>query len=331
MSNELYAIDKSTLDGIADSVREIKSSTGHISVPQLESEIRGIATFHIDGEKVLKSTNFETDRFIVFNSALPFEFLGGSVGVVSGELHIVSNRADRNHYKWNGESWSEVSTGTFAVWGRGNAITIGDEIYFNCGDHIAKWSSSTGGYVSWSYSSIDSFPHHFAHMVLCNGEIHILGSGDIDAETSHDHYKLTGDTLELVSTMPGRGTDTNDCVVVLNNEIHILGQNTLTGVTYHKKWNGSEWIDNVSTLPYGFTQGAAVVHDGEIHIFGGLWNPRLHYKWDGNVWTALSNIPFDLVRGHAIVFENEMHILGSNTGAGAWTHVSSEAERYREV
>lgn len=323
MSNELYAIDKSTLDGIADSVREIKSSTGHISVPQLESEIRGIATFHIDGEKVLKSTNFETDRFNVFNSILPFEFLGGSVGVVSGELHIMSNGTDRSHYKWNGESWSVVSTGVFAAWGMCNAVTIDDVMYVNCGSHLTKWTASE------SYCGQIDTPQSCTHMVVCGGEIHILGGSDADLEESSNHYKWNGSSWELVSTMPVR-LGVSDCSVVLNNEIYILSYNGLSGSDSLLKWDGSEWIQ-VGTLPYSFTGGAAVVFDGEIHIFGGRFSPSTHYKWDGNAWIALSNIPFDLVYGHAIVFGHEMHILGSETGHGAWMHVSSEAARYREV
>ena len=62
--------------------------------------------------------------------------------------------------------------------------------------------------------------------------------------------------------------------MVLNNEIHILGG--YNGNTKHYKYDGSTWT-SVSTLPYGFRHGSAVVLNNEIHILGGYDSRTKHY------------------------------------------------------
>ena len=68
---------------------------------------------------------------------------------------------------------------------------------------------------------------------------------------------------------------------MLNNEIHILGSNSGESGTpkKHYKWDGSSWT-SVSTLPYYFYNGSAVVLNNEIHILGGGSSGTLtkHYK-----------------------------------------------------
>ena len=46
-----------------------------------------------------------------------------------------------------------------------------------------------------------------------------------------------------------------------------------------------EFNKSVSTLPYSFYGGSAVMLNGEIHILGGANSTTNHYKWDGTNWT----------------------------------------------
>ena len=86
----------------------------------------------------------------------------------------------------------------------------------------------------------------------------------------------------------------------------------------------------VSTLPYNFYLGSAVVFNNEIHILGGGENRLAHYKFNGNSWTQVSTLPYDLYRGEAVVFNNEIHILGGyenqlahyKFNGNTWTSVS---------
>lgn len=115
--------------------------------------------------------------------------------------------------------------------------------------------------------------------------------------------------------------------VVYDDEIHILDYGGNTPV--HFKWDGSLWT-SVSTLPYKFAGGSAVVLNNEIHILGGA-NSTDHYKWDGSSWMSASTLPYVLSNGSAVVFNNEIHILGgyNNTAkhykwdGSTWTSVST--------
>ena len=72
-------------------------------------------------------------------------------------------------------------------------------------------------------------------------------------------------------------------------------------------------IPSVSTLPYSFYIGSAVVYNNEIHILGGDNNYTKHYKWDGTSWTSVSTLPYNFYNGSAVVYNNEIHILGSSS------------------
>ena len=96
--------------------------------------------------------------------------------------------------------------------------------------------------------SIDG-PHYITKI---DGEIQ---NRDVEFETSD----IIG--WKKVSTLPIITAYTN--CVAYNNEIHILGIYDNTSKTFnlnHYKWDGSTWT-KVSTLPYSFWQGYAVVNN----------------------------------------------------------------------
>ena len=95
-----------------------------------------------------------------------------------------------------------------------------------------------------------------------------------------------------------------------------------------------EFNKSVSTLPYNFSYGSAVIYNNEIHILGGNYSSSTslkHYKWNGSSWTSVSTLPFSFADGQAVVYNNEIHILGgSNAGTShykwdgsTWTSVST--------
>ena len=77
---------------------------------------------------------------------------------------------------------------------------------------------------------------------------------------------------------------------------------------------------SVSTLPYNFYDGSAVVYNNEIHILGGIPSDARtnHYKYNGTEWTLVSTLPYNFYYGSAVVYNNEIHILGSNA-SGTYT------------
>ena len=71
---------------------------------------------------------------------------------------------------------------------------------------------------------------------------------------------------------------------------------------------------NVSTLPYTFCDGSAVVYNNEIHILGSNITNKLtkHYKFNGTSWYEVSTLPYNFCNGSAVVYNNEIHILGGS-------------------
>ena len=93
---------------------------------------------------------------------------------------------------------------------------------------------------------------------------------------------------------------------------------------------------SVSTLPYDFCVGSAVVLNGEIHILGSNYNltyMKYHYKYNGSSWERVSTLPYNLYGGSAVVVDNKIHILGSSNnnyqiehyqfGGSSWERVAT--------
>ena len=75
----------------------------------------------------------------------------------------------------------------------------------------------------------------------------------------------------------------------------------------------------VSTLPYEFNRGSAVVYNNELHILGGDFGngnekyTHYHYKWNGSTWVNVDTLPYRIVGNyHAVVYNNEMHLIGNS-------------------
>ena len=68
---------------------------------------------------------------------LPYEFYNGSVVVYNNEIHILGGGGggsdfSTKHYKWNGTTWSEVSTLPYDFYS-GSAVVYNNEIYILSG------------------------------------------------------------------------------------------------------------------------------------------------------------------------------------------------------
>ena len=87
----------------------------------------------------------------------------------------------------------------------------------------------------------------------------------------------------------------------------------------------------VSTLPYEFKNGSAVVLNDEIHILGGDTGSRNHYKYDGSTWTSVSTLPYNFYDSSAVVLNNEIHILGSGVSGNDTKHYKYNGSEWVEV
>lgn len=113
---------------------------------------------------------------------------------------------------------------------------------------------------------------------------------------------------------------------------------TIDGVKYSEDLDLTSFLQdmNISTLPYHFENGCAVVLNGEIHILGGgsavtAASNKNHYKFNGTEWVSISTLPYNFRSGCAVVLDGEIHILGGSNGSTnhykwngtGWTSVST--------
>jgi N-acetylneuraminic acid mutarotase len=196
-----------------------------------------------------------------------------------------------------------------------NGVVQSNDVMLNSGESEGGYAFAFGREVlDGSWKSVSTLPYNFANggVVICNNEIHILGTSYSNTTYYTSHYKFNGTSWESVSTLPHYFYDGS--AVVLNNEIHILGsRGDSSYYKYHYKYNGTTW-ESISTLPYNFYYGSAIIHNNEIHILGGYYNSnsqKYHYKYNGTSWKSVSTLPYNFYQGSSVVYNNEIHIIGS--------------------
>ena len=248
------------IDGLSTKVDTVKTTIDDLStkVEELSGSGTQVLAYVLDKSKI----------FDIEPSTLPYSyFYGGNAVVYNDEIHLLGTTGTYGHYKWDGSSWTSVSTLPYSF------ISSSAVVYDGC-IHILG-SGSSGNYTKHykydgtSWTSVSTLPYNFydGSAVVYNNEIHILGSSNSNT-TYTNHYKYDGTSWTSVSTLPYEFDDGS--AVVYNNEIHILGSVVNnTNYTSHYKYNGTVWT-SVSTLPCNFYEGACTVYDNKIHIFGGV-------------------------------------------------------------
>ena len=220
------------------------------------------------------------------NMVLPYDLDYGSAVVYNNEIHILGGNDSsyrKYHYKWNGSSWTSVSTLPYEF-RNSSAVVYNNEIHILSSYVNSSYYTKHYKWDGTSWTEVSTLPYKFVcgSAVVYNNEMHILGSSNSSYYTAH--YKFNGTSWTSVSTLPYNFY--NGSAVVYNNKIHILGSsNSLSVEKKHYKWNGSSWT-SVSTLPYNFYNSSAVVYNNEIHLLGSQDNSygTAHYKWDSDSW-----------------------------------------------
>ena len=235
-------------------------------------------------------------------STLPYDFYRGSAVVLNGEIHILgggfpggylngnktSSIYSTYHYKWDGASWTSVSTLPYAF-GDCPAVVYNNEIHLlgqrrqlSDGSSISnlkyhyKWDGTT-------WTSLPSLPYVPVNgtALVYNNELHLVGGNDSANVENADnkHCKWDGTTWTSLPNLPYQFAFGS--AVVLNDEIHILGGSSERDVSRryihraHYRWNGTTWRKE-RILPELFAFGSAVVWLGYIVIFLGNEAQREH-------------------------------------------------------
>ena len=320
--------DKPTLDAAKALLED--SGVGLAAIKEAVSS--GAASGSAGGLQIGKIVDEQVNGCISV-STLPYDFYGGSAVVYNNEIHILGSSKGNyqtKHYKFNGTSWVSVSTLPYNFY-HGAAVVYNNEIHILGGD--SSYYTKHYKFNGTSWESVSTLPYDFrcGSAVVWNDEIHILG-GDYNSSLGSGnevyHYKFNGSSWEKVPDISYNFY--SGSAVVYNNAIHILGSGyyNSSGSTNDKKYPCSKYHyqhgynynpyvpwTSVSTLPYNFYNGSAVVLNDEIHILGSDGSSTKHYKFNGTSWVSVSTLPYDFSSGSAVVYNNEIHILGSHSNS----------------
>ena len=208
-----------------------------------------------------------------------------------------------------------------------------------------KYENSVGyDGVEWEKISDGSFPYNFPHgysvpLVVFDNKIYHLNVSNVEPTEINIYDINTGSWTRIsgnIGGYPKTGAISYSAAVVYKNEIHMLGGiyrgNDTSYSKYHYKYDGTSW-SKVSTLPYSFHNGCAVVYNDEIHILGsqnGSYT-KYHYKYDGTSWSKVSTLPYDFYNGCAVVYHNEIHILGGYYAPEARYHYKFDGTNWESV
>lgn len=259
----------------------------------------------IDGVKQSGILNLITSsKTNIKMPSLPYDFYRGGAIMFNDEIHLFGGIGDMTaHYKCSNGVWSRASTLPFN-YAYFNPVIYRNELHLVCGNSTNKhykwngssWTSvATLGYGNLSKSAI----------VVYNDKIHLFGGAASDGSYSNLYWIFNGTSWKN-SGIGAPNSMQDASAVVYNDEINILYNSN------HWKKNADNSWTKVSSLPYHFDQGDAVVKDNELHILGSRNSPLMHQKWNGTEWSDAGSLPYSFRYGRCVVQNDKMHILGSD-------------------
>ena len=208
-------------------------------------------------QKVMINQKYANESGIWSNDLgpLPYQFGSGFAVIYNNEIHIMGGvRAEytKYHYKYNGSTWSSVSTLPYEFSG-GYAVVYNGEIHILGGIHDNEAHYKYNG-STWyrDVSAPRSISRNIGNMAaLYNNEIHIFcyNAGTID------HYKYDGSSWTKASTFPYTDYNINYVYPIAynNSEIHvfILNRDSITSSHYKFKSSTKSYNDNTVIIYRG--------------------------------------------------------------------------------
>jgi len=198
------------------------------------------------------------------------------------EIHILGGYNGRGHYKWNGTSWTQVSTLPDLFCCSAPAVVFQDEIHLFGGFNLsARWVYSY--HYKWdgnSWTKLSDVPYicGVCYPVVADNAIHLIGSNSDNVSNRSQHYKWDGRVWTRVSTLPVNTYPDAYAVFTFKNKIYLgIGNDNL-----YYTWSGSAWVQNRGD--HWFYSQYSYIEQGDKLYVG--------YK-DGNVGVYDQNIKQD--------------------------------------
>ena len=260
----------------------------------------------VDGVEVDKGMNLKTKITNICISSLPYTMNLGMFVVWHGELHMLGGQTGtyKQHYKWDGNAWTEVSTLPFQFY-QGSAVVYEDEIHIlgsvagsSYYKRHCKWDGNT-------WTEVSTLPESggvYNKAVVYNGSIYWFRDEKV--------YKWDGNTWTLLKNA-GSGFYFYS-PTVFDNEIYGIGRNSKL-----LKWNNSTLaFETITSAAAAITSYSSLmaVKNNEIYLTQESTGLQLLYKWDGEIngnFVQVGELPIAQAK-FLITFKGELYLLGTS-------------------
>ena len=186
----------------------------------------------IDGVPFEEELNLTSTTLDLKMPDLPYNFDKGSAVVYNNEIHILGSSSSgcyTNHYKYNGTTWTSVSTLPYEF-DKGSAVVFNNEIHIIGGVLTGSYDSSKKHY-KWngsSWKSLATLPvemySYTNNLFVYENKVHIFNFST--------HYSWDGTSWTKESTLPYNMY--YGCAILYNKKAHIFGGSNSNSVSkYH--------------------------------------------------------------------------------------------------
>ena len=264
-------------------------------------------------------------------SDLPYPAWGCTPFVCNGKLHLVGggiyNDVNYNnaHYVWDGISWSKKADLPFTIYNGSTAKISESEIYVLGGADSCngRRQNIVKKYNGASWSDGPNLPaegiNNTGLSATVNSDRQLVVSG---------HRTFTLINGKYVAFLDSPGDVDRGYSIVYKNDVYLFFQKN------QYKWVKDKW-EKVSTIPFNFVGGSAVVYQDKIHLLGSASSgvEDYHYTWSPDEgWVVKQNLPEKFSNGTAIVYNDELHIIGGTFMNGsAYNHYKLVNARWEVV
>ncbi len=241
-------------------------------------------------------------------------YVGGSIGLVSDiQANCIA--------KWNGTSWSALTSGAIngvnggevtAIAISGNDVYVGG-VFTTLGDgttsanYIAKWNTITSTWSTLASGASNGVDSSVMSIAVSGSDVYVGGAFTMlgDGTTSANYIAKWNTTTSTWSTLAsGESNGVNhdvSAIAVSGSDVYVGGSfETLadgSSANHIAKWNGTSW----STLASGVSNGVnyavcAIATSGSDVYVGGVFttlgdgttSANHIAKWNGTTWSALT-------------------------------------------
>ena len=224
-------------------------------------------------------------------------FANGAI-FAAGSFTVAGAAAAQNVARWDGATWSALSTGNgldgiedLLVLPGGDVVAVGNFLAAGpvLSNGVARWNGTA--WSTFGSSGMNAGGVGLAVERLPNGDLVVAGSfTSIGGVAANNVARWNGTQWAPVGALPSQAGDAVHALVIAPNGTLYAGGyfHTAGGVAGLASWNGTAW-SVVPGMQTSEVYALTFLPDGRLVAGGALALPTTVAAWNGAVWTAFGN------------------------------------------